>query len=367
MPIEVQHQPSFALVGTAAQAAGYGQYAQEQAARAQAQANFESQNRRALLGMQMDQQARQQALAMSAYNQQAGRQHEMQMFAARDQQMAGRDAQMFDQQQQMAMQNDERAKELWDFQWTAKQKSQIAELNNYEQAVRASPNLSPQEKEMALLELQGQRAGFRPMAIPKQKQTTVQEMIDGGGVGLYTHPQTGQQVPVTLDRSGAMNFQDIPESAEMKMRADQVKSDMAAKQAKIKMVQQAITALTSEVPSADGLGGTKKVMPSQQQIAEYIRMVDAVTAASSMSVDAMQGSGMQPNQEWQQWQSGMQGPQQPQPQMGPQPQQPIQQQPQPPQVIQLPSGKTASMKAIEEAAAKLGIPVEQLIAQMQRQ
>jgi hypothetical protein len=39
---------------------------------------------------------------------------------------------------------------------------------------------------------------------------------------------------------------------------------------------------------------------------------------------------------------------------------------QPPQVITLPSGKQASMKAIEEAAAKLGIPVEQLIAQMQR-
>jgi hypothetical protein len=355
MPIEVQHQPSFGLVGTAAQTAGYGQYAQEQQARAQAQANFESQNRRALLGMQMDQQSRQQALAMSAYNQQAGRQHEMQMFAARDQQMAGRDAQMFDQQQQMAMQNDERAKELWDYQWTAKQKAQISELNNYEQAVRASPNLSAAEKDLALMELQGQRAGFRPMAIPRQKQTSVQEQIDGGGVGMYTHPQTGQQIPVTLDRSGALNFQDIPETQEQKIKADQVKADMAAKQAKIKMVQQAIDALTSEVPIFDGAGaervqaGTKKVMPSQQQIAEYIRMVDAVTAASSMSVDATQQ-------------------QVPMRQSMPQQQAPTPQLPQqPPQVITLPSGKQASMKAIEEAAAKLGIPVEQLIAQMQRQ
>jgi hypothetical protein len=252
----------------------------------------------------------------------------------------------------MAMQNDERAKELWDFQWTAKQKSQIAELNNYEQAVRASPNLSPQEKEMALLELQGQRAGFRPMAIPKQKQTTVQEMIDGGGVGLYTHPQTGQQVPVTLDRSGAMNFQDIPESAEQKIKADQVKSDMAAKTAKIRMVQQAITALTSEVPSADGLGGTKKVMPSQQQIVEYIRMVEAVTGASSASVDQIQQQSSPPQQQM--------PPQQPA--AAPAPPQAAQQQPQ--GIFSPVLGRQVTEADIQETAAKHGVSVQEVIRRL---
>jgi hypothetical protein len=381
MPIEVRHSPDPALIGAAGLAAGYGQYQQQQQDRAVEQANRQADRRMQMLQMQLGDRRDQQRQIMAAQQQQLGRQHDFQMFGLRDEQMANRDAAEWENRQIMAERKLEEDKQLFDYQWTAKQKSELERFNNYEQSIRSSPTLNPQEKERLLMELDRQRAGFRPMAIPKGPEpATIDQLFEKGQAKWITDPETGARVIGSFDRSGAPRFDEVKQSSPQERRheVEIQKMELQLKQQELqkKAVEVQVSAQKALQKVDPETGVTTQ--PTPQEVEAYIQnslrlaqgagqtvQVAAGTAAAGQPAFGQQGGGMQPVP--QNWQAGTPmgapAPQQ-QTQIGAQFQQPQQKQPQQPAAFSPVLGRPISEADIQETMQKHGVSRQEVLKRL---
>jgi hypothetical protein len=379
MPIDVRHSPDPALIGAAGLAAGYGQYQQQQQDRAVEQANRQADRRMQMLQMQLGDRRDQQRMLMAQQQQQLGRQHDFQMFGLRDEQMANRDAAEWENRQIMAERKLEEDKQLFDYQWTAKQKSELERFNNYEQSIRSSPTLNPQEKERLLMELDRQRAGFRPMAIPKGPEpATIDQLFEKGQAKWITDPETGARVIGSFDRSGAPRFDEVKQSSPQERRheVEIQKMELQLKQQELqkKAVEVQVSAQNALQKVDPETGVTTQ--PTPQEVEAYIQnslrlaqgagqtvQVAAGTAAAGQPAFG-QGGGMQPVP--QNWQAGTpMGPPAPQQQtqIGAQFQQP-QQQPQQPAAFSPVLGRPISEADIQETMQKHGVSRQEVLKRL---
>lgn len=316
MPIVVAHEPNPALVGAAAMAAGYGKRQNELQDQAIQEASRSADRNARLLGMQLDEQHRARSLGMDAYQASAQRD-----FAARKQEdeqefnQGGQYAQQ-DFRKQLADQRMEQEKELFDYQWTAKQKAEMGRLNNYEQSIRSSPQLDARDKEMMLLELEGQRAGFRPMAIPKgPKPQRIQEMFESGQVEWVQDPQTGARFIASFDRSGAPKFTEVNQQTAEELAAAREKRSLEMQGLRIKAWSDAKKAL-EKVDVESGV----TLQPGDLEIEEHIRKANKLAAGMGQVVNNAAAPGSEQPQPKAVLSVDL--PQQSPPQQAPPPQQP---------------------------------------------
>lgn len=212
MPIEVRHDPPYAVTGQAAAAMG-------QTAQLRQQQDLQLRNAQLQLqaqGQYADQYARREQLYMQAAQAERQRQFQAQqaeLDAQRQAQQAGADFQqrMFllenqqQHQEQMSQQESQQQQERWKYQWTAQQEHEINQLNQAEQTVKqwlAQGRLSMPEAQHMLMQVEAQRAGMSPQAVPQQPSPYPK----GQGIGdIWTvtvpHPTApGGAVPVMVSR-----------------------------------------------------------------------------------------------------------------------------------------------------------------------
>jgi hypothetical protein len=376
MPIVVAHQPDLGVVGMGALAAGYGQYQNQQREIARDQYNRDADRRLRAASMQQEQQNRHQQMQMAAYQQEAGRQHDFQLFGLRDEQMANRDATEVENRQMLANQQAEQQKQMWDYQWTAKQRAELEKFNNYEQSIQSSPTLNQSEKQQLLMELQGQKAGFRPMAVPKKpEQPSIDDMSSKGQWKLtdsWTDPATGQTVkfpsPVIMgvNRNGAPDVmhdfkQKTPEEMQHEAKLRQIELDIKQRDLEAKAVSTWATAQKSLEKVNPETGVTTP--PSREEVEAHIQNSMRLAQGTGQAVNAAVTAASGGQQPYHASPSGgsMPGVMLPQQQMQ-QPAQPQQQQPQP--MFSPVLGREVSPADIEETARKHGVTPQEVLQRL---
>jgi hypothetical protein len=263
MPIVVQHQPDFGVVGAAAANVGYGKMAEYQQERMAQERARQQQQQLQLLNMQMAQQRFQQGLAHDAGQQiygQIGRERMALFGALQDQQQNQQQQQFLLQrtgvQRQMelekAQQNAELQRQNWDYQFTAKQKRELEQINTDEAALDAAFNsgvVEQAEYDWSKQQLRAKRYGIEPMPQPKpQEPPKAWEEVKNTFVHVN---EAGEQI--TGLKPGWMAWRDGDnkwhvekgDDPQEKQAEAQLKAQEQAVQTRTKLVQSRIDIATS--------------------------------------------------------------------------------------------------------------------------
>lgn len=401
MPITVRHGPDLRLLGAGGLLAGYGDFQKWQVEQQQREAQLAlqrqaqaEQSRRFNQGIFADQQRDLMRMQLGAYENERQRQHQFDLGEDRFQQQAALREAQFSQQQQL---QDQRLQSNEDLQFqreeAAYQQSvadaqqrrmdwstvQQRERANIEQSLLENDNHPHRDASQKAFVRRALTRKMHQLGPPNQPKPSVMDDTE-----VVTHPVTGKQMWMVRDRNGiptpvedqsqAEQFKlDLErEKAANKIESDRVKSDTDQKKAKMDLAERALEALirTKKIMGpADPLTGKSEqvgeetVFPTDEEVNKYMGILARVGGAASDAINQTQ-QGLPPiPQQWQDWQAGMQ------PQVGPQPQAPPAQPP--PQDAQVftskRTGKQYTLAGLQAAAAKAGIPLEQLKTQLQIQ
>lgn len=232
MGITINHAPAAAVVGQSAALGGAGQlakwWAEMQNAKDQAAANrIQSfNNQMASQNFQREQTKSNQQFQREQSNQDyfekldlMGAQAENQRYAASDALEAKQALEKTDQEQ-------------WETRYTAKQNSEIAEVNRRKDLIQqaiANGTVDQQRGGEMLLQAEYDLHSKQPMKFPKEKSP----WPEGQDVGQVWHPQDegGQAIKgvlATRDTNGKVTFHDVKDTEEIaraKAAAEQVKVD----------------------------------------------------------------------------------------------------------------------------------------------
>ena len=119
--------------------------------------------------------------------------------------------QMFDQTVQKMQEGAKLEAQQFDYQFTAKQRQQIAAYNNARQTISGSDNFSPDEKKLALQQIDLEQANIKPQSMPsnKYKWPTINGQQSGLGVPITL--SGGATVIGELDANGNPKFGKLEE------------------------------------------------------------------------------------------------------------------------------------------------------------
>jgi hypothetical protein len=185
MPIEVRHDVPAGVAGLAAAMAGAGGRAERDLDRARedSMALTRLKQQRQMQQVEIDaradiqKQSADEAMARTALQHGLDKQLQEEEF---DRNMATMKEQARIQAQQ------------WEYQYTAKQRQDIARFNNAKQAIMDSDNFSPEEKQAALSQIELQQANIQPSMMPRDPGKPIYP--DGQGVGEMWKDNNGSLV-----------------------------------------------------------------------------------------------------------------------------------------------------------------------------
>jgi len=234
VPIEVRHGPSPGMEALAGLMGGVGRAAisetearrigGRQIAAQEAQAARQREQIEAQQAAQAAQLAAQRAAQIRQIEAQADRQKEAADTAyARTALAAGLQEKIQEQQFDNQMAKMQEAARLqaqqWDYQYTAKQRQEIARLNETDQLVETNPEYADIRDQWRIISLQ-KRAGITPRAIPANPNKPVYP--EGVGPGILTKEPDGSTT--TIDQYGQkkliQRYDQSPEYLEKKLQME---------------------------------------------------------------------------------------------------------------------------------------------------
>lgn len=153
----------------------------------------------------------------------------------------------------------------WEYQWTGKQRQEIAKYNNSRQMIKDSDNWSPEEKTSALRAIDLKQANIKPSMMPRDPSKP--QYPEGRGIGDAWTDDSGTTLARTKD--GDLKLMVRPDQTR-EYHAEKLKAERENKMLELKMK------LATE--SVDEVGADGAVTGSRHRTPEEINaLVGAIT------------------------------------------------------------------------------------------
>lgn len=168
----------------------------------------------------------------------------------------------------------------WEYQYTAQQRQEIARFNNARQTIQSSRHFSPEEKSVALAQIDLQQSNIKPSMMPRDPSKPLYP--EGQGVGEAWVDQNGSVVGRKPDGSLQLiqRFDQGPEAHQLKMQAarEDKALELAAKREE-KLLELRLKLATESI---DQTGADGKVTGSRTRTPQEIdAIMESVTGERS--------------------------------------------------------------------------------------